>query len=183
MKIYTKTGDKGTTGLFGGKRVSKDDDRIESYGTVDELNSFVGLLVLEVQDVELTKTQQEIQSRLFDIGSNLASVDADNPHVPQLEDQSILYLENWIDRMNESLPPLKNFILPGGNRAAALAHVCRTICRRSERRVVHLNSDRYARIVTYLNRLSDYLFILARSLTHSAGDEELQWRKLNKNTN
>ena len=177
MKIYTKTGDKGKTGLFGGARVSKDDIRIESYGTVDELNSFIGTLEANISIEEQKRLLLEIQHRLFTVGSNLASDPAKEMITPDLKEADIEKLEAAMDQMNEILEPLKSFILPGGSNAVGLAHICRTICRRAERRVVSLSnvSSVDEKIIIYLNRLSDYLFILGRMIAHHEGIVEIKW--------
>lgn len=175
MKIYTKTGDSGTTGLFGGARVRKDDIRIEAYGTVDELNSFVGQLIDHSTNVDLLNT---IQHRLFTIGSTLAcDPSKDQLVTPDIKEEDILQLEVAMDNMEASLPPLKNFILPGGHPAVSAAHVCRTVCRRAERRVISLNreSPLDSLIIKYLNRLSDYFFVLGRKLTVDHGAMEVPW--------
>ncbi|MEN9447724.1 MAG: hypothetical protein RJA25_1014 [Bacteroidota bacterium] len=179
MKIYTKTGDKGTTALYGGLRLSKGDLRIEAYGTVDELNSFVGLVATYITDKEYNDLLQNIQSRLFDIGGNLAAVPGKkNLILPEVPEASIFLLENYIDKMNEQLPELKYFILPGGNRPAAVCHVARTVCRRAERCVVRLadNEDVKPEMVRYLNRLSDFLFVLARKLAADSHAAEIVWK-------
>ncbi|MBC7883959.1 MAG: cob(I)yrinic acid a,c-diamide adenosyltransferase [Saprospiraceae bacterium] len=177
MKIYTKTGDNGTTSLFGGKRISKDDLRIEAYGTIDELNSFTGLLCASFSEATQHYILTEVQKRLFTIGSCLAS-DPDKPKItPDVHDEDITMLEKAMDSMDQLLHPLTNFILPGGDVAVSYAHVCRTVCRRAERRVISL--DRTAavdqKIIIYLNRLSDYFFILARYLAHLHKVDEILW--------
>lgn len=176
MKIYTKTGDKGKTALFGGKRVSKNDIQIEAYGTVDELNSQLGLLIsyLPSKDSELPK---KIQAILFDLGSHLASDGTADKFLPQLNHNLVTDIEDEIDNMTSRLPALKSFILPGGNARIAQAHVCRTICRRAERRVVSLAeiADIQEIIIVYLNRLSDYFFVLARHLSLLDGVDEVKW--------
>jgi cob(I)alamin adenosyltransferase len=174
MKIYTKTGDDGTTGLFGGKRVSKDDLRIEAYGTVDELNSFVGGLADHDGDNELLTS---VQHRLFTIGSSLAADPDKQLITPDILPADIEALEAAMDQMNEGLPELRHFVLPGGHPAVSAAHVCRTVCRRAERRCISLNreSPLDLLIVQYLNRLSDYFFVLSRHLAHSHGADEVKW--------
>jgi cob(I)alamin adenosyltransferase len=177
MKIYTKTGDSGMTGLFGGKRISKDDARIEAYGTLDELNSFLGFLNIGFSENKYNTVLFDVQNRLFDIGSHLAS-DPEKHVLPSgITSEDISELERFMDDMDAELPPLKNFILPGGHVIVAQAHICRTICRRAERRVVTLQqySEIDPMIVMYLNRLSDFLFILARFLAKKSGVEELKW--------
>lgn len=176
-KIYTKTGDDGTTGLFGGARLPKHNIRIEAYGTVDELNSQIGWLISLVEDPALIQFLQNIQSRLFTVGSNLASDPSKEMITPDLEEADILLLENAIDQMQTELPELKHFILPGGNEAISAAHVVRTVCRRAERRCVALAYDSAVEsiIILYLNRLSDYFFVLARWIGYKAGIEEIKW--------
>lgn len=175
MKIYTKTGDKGQTSLFNGERRSKDDIRIEAYGNVDELNSFLGLLAAKVNDMELKQVLMDIQKNLFDLGSMLAN--PTNTSKAVIKEEDIEELERGIDNMNENLPDLKTFILPGGNESASLAHICRTICRRAERRTISLSTEAEIESITikYLNRLSDYFFVLSRKLIYDSGDTEIQW--------
>jgi len=177
MKIYTKTGDKGMTGLFGGARVSKDDIRIEAYGTLDELNAFIGTLLSSMNVKGQNEILTEVQNRLFTIGSNLASDPAKEMITPDLTEADIKILEDAIDNMNESLAPLRAFILPGGSVAVGIAHQCRTICRRAERRVVTLSnvSEVDSHIGRYLNRLSDYLFVLSRMIAMEQGVDEVNW--------
>ncbi|HPK09670.1 MAG TPA: cob(I)yrinic acid a,c-diamide adenosyltransferase [Saprospiraceae bacterium] len=180
MKIYTKTGDKGTTGLFGGKRVGKDDLRIESYGTVDELNSFIGLLISKLNDQLLVEKAflLNVQSRLFDIGASLATDPDSSLKKDYIHHEDIEILEEYIDTYQEQLEPLKNFILPGGSESIALAHVCRAISRRAERRVVALGMDENVEEINivFLNRLSDYFFVLARYLAHVEGIDDVKWQ-------
>jgi cob(I)alamin adenosyltransferase len=179
MKIYTKTGDRGTTALYGGKRLSKGELRIEAYGTVDELNSFLGLVAATLQDKEYSELFVDIQSRLFDIGTHLAAEPGkQNLVLPEISPAKIEALEKYIDKMNESLPELKYFILPGGSHAAAVCHVARTVCRRAERCVVRLSDQENvdAILLQYLNRLSDFLFVLARKIAHDAHDAEIVWK-------
>lgn len=179
MKIYTKTGDKGTTALLGGVRVSKAHQRLEAYGTVDELNSYIGLLC----DQEVNSSRQDllrrIQDRLFTIGSNLAtSPTKEVRDLPDLEEEDIRLLEQSIDGMEEDLPPLKSFILPGGHQAVSFCHIARTVCRRAERNVVALNEHEEVGeiIIRYLNRLSDHLFVLARKMSQELGSQEVSWK-------
>ncbi|MCI4666644.1 MAG: cob(I)yrinic acid a,c-diamide adenosyltransferase [Bacteroidia bacterium] len=178
MKIYTKKGDKGSTSLLGGSRVPKYHLRIEAYGTVDELNSHLGLLGDKTGSQDQLDKIRKIQNELFDIGSHLAN-DPNKSHfkLPPFNPEVIQRLESDIDAMNEILPELKNFILPGGLEANSIAHICRTICRRAERRVVELNEQEELdpNIMTYLNRLSDWLFIFARFVSHQADVEEIPW--------
>ena len=180
MKIYTKKGDTGTTQLIGGTRVSKDHIRIEAYGTIDELNSFVGLL----RDQEIHEHHQntllEIQDRLFTIGSSLASdPEKSKMKLPELKEDDILFLEKEMDKMEEKLPEMKSFILPGGNPAVSFCHITRTVCRRAERLSVHLSETAINAIdplvIKYLNRLSDYFFVLARMLSVEHHAKEIPW--------
>jgi cob(I)alamin adenosyltransferase len=179
MKIYTKTGDKGKTSLFGGKRVSKHDLRIEAYGTIDELNSYLGLLAEQEVNAKRKDFLRSIQSYLFTIGSHLAAEPGkDHAYLPALDHASITELEHGIDEMDKVLQPLKFFILPGGHTAVAICHVVRTICRRAERRCTALHEEEpiNEQIIVYLNRLSDYLFTLARMMSNELGVEEIQWK-------
>lgn len=179
MKIYTKTGDQGKTSLFGGRRISKDDLRIEAYGTVDELNSHLGLLCSMNLLPDLKIKLQKIQSYLFVIGANLAA-DPENISLksPDLSDEQTQFLESEIDAMESHLTPLRFFILPGGDPMCAQAHLCRTVCRRAERRIVALSQIEsvHDHILIYLNRLSDYFFVLARYLAHLNKSEEIYWK-------
>jgi len=177
MKIYTKGGDKGQTSLIGGSRVGKDHVKIEAYGTVDELNSHIGLVAELVHNSHL-QLLRKIQIGLFDMGSHLAAQpEQDIIPLPKMDMADVTTMENSIDQMNESLPKLKNFILPGGGKAAAQCHVTRCVCRRAERRVVALTALEQVDndIIIYLNRLSDYLFVLARKASDNAGEEEIYW--------
>jgi cob(I)alamin adenosyltransferase len=180
QKIYTKTGDKGDTSLLGGTKVPKSHIRIEAYGTIDELNSFIGLLGDQSIDDKSKTILKVIQDRLFTIGSSLAS-DPDKPvkmNLPMLEEQDIEMLEKEIDSMNEVLPEMRSFILPGGSPAVSFAHVARCICRRAERHCVNMQQqDLFINplIIKYLNRLSDHLFVLARYIGHLTGAEEIKW--------
>lgn len=177
FKIYTKTGDKGETGLFGGKRLPKNHIRIESYGTVDELNSYIGMLRDLVPNDHQKVILKEIQDRLFTIGSNLASDPDKNMTTPDIKAADIELLEQEIDAMNEVLPALKNFILPGGHTTVSFCHIARTVCRRAERMVValHHNEPIEEIVIRYLNRLSDYLFVLGRQLSLDLKAEEIAW--------
>ena len=177
MKIYTKAGDSGTTSLLGGKRLGKDDMRIESYGTIDELNSFIGVVISQMNDEEQKSILLNVQNRLFDIGSVLAC-DPEKPLLnSDIQESDILLLENAMDNMENSLEPLRNFILPGGSTAISFAHVCRTVCRRAERRVISLRRESKVDpvIIKYLNRLSDYFFILSRYMAYKTGVKEILW--------
>ena len=173
MKIYTKTGDEGETSLFSGGRVGKDHPRIEAYGTVDEFNSVLGLLVTEPLPDGIVERLQGVQSALFSIGSSLA--DPESKLTPDESAWAVEPLEGWIDAMDESLGELRGFILPGGCRGAALAHVARAVCRRTERRVLSIKEVNPG-IVPYLNRLSDALFVLARFLNFRVGIADPEWR-------
>ncbi len=181
FKIYTKTGDKGGTSLIGGVRVPKDHIRIESYGTVDELNSFIGMVCDLAQNEQVTAELREIQDRLFTVGSVLAT----NPDkevkmkLPDLHDADVTWLEAKIDAMNEVLPEMRSFILPGGNLASSTCHVARCVCRRAERICVAMQGQHEFMpplIIQYLNRLSDYLFVLARYIGHINNAPEIPWR-------
>ena len=178
MKIYTKKGDKGTTALFGGTRLPKHHIRIESYGSVDELNSFVGLVRDHLTDVALRAELKSIQETLFTVGSHLAADPSkENLWLPNIEDAAVELLEKGIDRMEESLEPLKNFILPGGHPTVSHCHVVRCVCRRAERNVVALSELEEVPpiLIQYLNRLSDYFFVLARFVGKELGAEEVIW--------
>jgi cob(I)alamin adenosyltransferase len=177
FKIYTKTGDAGQTSLFGGRRLHKHHLRIESYGTVDELNAYVGLLRDNVENEEVRAILKLIQDRLFTIGANLASDPEQDLPAPDLKNEDIQLLENEMDRMDESLPALKNFILPGGHTTVSFCHIARTVCRRAERLIVALAQEEPVAevVLKYMNRLSDYLFILARKLSQDLGVEEIVW--------
>jgi cob(I)alamin adenosyltransferase len=178
MKIYTKTGDKGQTSLIGGTRVSKDHIRIESYGTVDELNSFIGLVRSQEIADPIIKTLIEIQDRLFTIGAILASDPLKSKmKIPELKEEDITFLENEIDAMNEVLPEMRSFVLPGGNTTVSYCHLARCVCRRAERRIIHLAAESPVPeiIIRYLNRLSDYIFVLSRQLTQDLNAAEIPW--------
>lgn len=181
MKIYTKTGDKGTTSLVGGSRIGKDDIRLESYGTVDELNSFMGLLYDSIDDSELKEQIDKIQSTLFNAGSQLASLpdDIEKYHIPVIKEEDVTMLEESIDKMQDDLPALRLFVLPGGLTSNSIAHICRSICRRGERRVISLQNsgaEGLELVVKYLNRLSDYLFTVARYLSVKNTAKERTWK-------
>jgi cob(I)alamin adenosyltransferase len=178
MKIYTKTGDKGQTSLIGGTRVPKYNIRIESYGTVDELNSWIGLIAGQEIGAHKKTTLKEIQDRLFTIGSSLASdPEKSRMIIPDLNVEDVALLETEMDCMNEELPELKHFILPGGNNAVSYCHIARCVCRRAERICVHLAEESKVdeKVIIYLNRLSDYLFVLARKLGSDSQIAENQW--------
>ena len=174
MKIYTRTGDAGETSLFGGTRVPKDDARIESYGTVDELNAFVGVARAHWPSSPIDEQLAKIQSDLFDIGAQLAAPGSTRFKGP--DSSRIAALESAIDEMERDLDPLKSFILPGGSVAAAHLHVARTVCRRAERLVVALHDDSVQSTIVYLNRLSDYLFVAARFANKRQGTRDVIWK-------
>lgn len=179
MKVYTKKGDKGQTSLIGGTRVPKSSLRIESYGTVDELNAWIGM----IRDQEIRESYKlqlkEIQDRLFTIGSSLASdPEKSSMTIPDLLESDVTYLEECMDEMDESLPEMKFFVLPGGHTTVSYCHLGRCVCRRAERIVIDLaQNDFVAELVpAYLNRLSDYLFVLGRKLTQDLSAEEIPWK-------
>lgn len=181
MKIYTKTGDKGTTSLIGGTKVPKSHLRIEAYGTVDELNSYIGLCKDLLTDKQGQKILLEVQDRLFTIGSSLACDPIKEPkmRIPDLKEKDVELLEKEMDRMNEIIPPMKNFILPGGHTTLSHLHIARCVCRRAERCCVRLELESLeveAIIIKYLNRLSDYLFILSRFAGHQLKVKEIPWK-------
>jgi cob(I)alamin adenosyltransferase len=181
IKIYTKTGDAGATGLIGGTKVPKNDLRIDAYGTVDELNSWIGLINDQLNLEEFQNELKDIQDRLFTIGSALAC-DADKEpkmKLPDLHETDIHLLEIKIDEMTAQLPPMKSFILPGGHTTVSSIHICRTVCRRAERLVVDMQEHSFyvdGKIIQYLNRLSDYLFTLARYSAQKLNVEEIAWK-------
>lgn len=178
-RLYTKTGDKGQTGLLGGRRVSKAHLRIESYGNIDELNAFIGLLK-DHKDVEARIGNQFywIQEHLFSIGSLLATEkDFKGFRLPQISEVEIRQIEVWIDKYSGELPELKNFVLPGGHEVVSLCHVCRTVCRRAERSIVALHEEEGVdeHIIRFINRLSDYFFIMARKMAQKLNAPETPW--------
>ncbi len=181
MKIYTKTGDGGETGLFAGPRVSKDDPRIEAYGTVDELNTILGLARCESLPADIDGFLARVQNELFDLGAELATPDPEARGTHLISDAQVTALEKAIDRFEANLPILKTFILPGGSRGAAWLHLAHTVCRRAERRVVTLigpqGQNVSGTILVYLNRLSDLLFVLARAVNAAAGQADVKWQK------
>jgi cob(I)alamin adenosyltransferase len=181
LKIYTKTGDTGKTSLIGGTKVPKNDIRIDAYGTVDELNSYIGLVSDHYREQNTTDVLREVQDRLFTIGSSLACDGEKEPKlkIPDLVETDISFLEKKIDLMNEGLPEMKSFILPGGHVAASTAHVARCVCRRAERLCVNMQQHDVfldPLVIKYLNRLSDYLFVLARYISHELQVPEIPWR-------
>ena len=179
MKVYTKKGDSGTTQLIGGTRIPKHSLKIEAYGTVDELNSWLGLIRDQEINREYVVQLVEIQDRLFTLGSHLANdKSASKMKLPEIHEQDVDFLEKSMDVMDEELPPMRNFVLPGGHTAVSYCHVARCVCRRAERIVSNLNEieEVEAVIMKYLNRLSDYLFVLARKLTLDLKAEEVPWK-------
>ena len=181
MKIYTKTGDKGTTALFGGRRVSKTDAHVEAYGTIDELSAHLAVLHCSTISENHKTYLQKIQHTLFVVGSILADGEKKrSAYIPTFDLENITDLENVIDRLEKDLSPLKNFILAGSDLANAQCHVCRTVCRRAERCVVFLLDHKMLddeAVLKYINRLSDYLFVLARHITFQNGGQEIIWKK------
>ena len=180
LKIYTKTGDKGKTSLIGGTKVLKSHWRIHAYGTVDELNAHIGLLNDHLQIPESKAALREIQDRLFTIGSSLACDPEKEPglKIPDLKESDVHFLEQQIDSMNDVLPPMKSFIIPGGHIAVSQAHVARCVCRRAERSSVFLKDQGEFvddLVIKYLNRLSDYLFVLSRFIASKLGVDEIPW--------
>lgn len=184
MKIYTKTGDKGQTALYGGTRVSKSSARVEAYGTIDELNAFVGAAKAEISAPEIQAQLKKIQFDLFTLGSESATpadklflANGKSRLALQLSEKEITDLENWMDAYETHLAPLQYFILPAGGRAATALHICRTVCRRAERHLVLLNESEEVRaeLLKYLNRLSDYFFVLARFVSKDSGEAEEYW--------
>ncbi len=179
FKIYTKTGDKGQTSLIGGTRLPKQHIRIEAYGTVDELNSFIGLIRDQLLSQPSKTVLIEIQDRLFTAGSLLAADPVKNKMIlPQLHETDVTLLETEIDKMNETLPEMKHFVLPGGHTTVSFCHIARCVCRRAERAVLRLSENEPVDelIYKYLNRLSDYLFVLSRKLTYDLKAEEIPWK-------
>ena len=179
MKIYTGFGDKGKTRLYGGQIVNKDDLRVKAYGTMDELNSMIGLLLTYINKEDLIKILQGIQYKIFELSAELAALSDDNPGSakPAITEKSIKELEKEIDIMNNQLKPLKNFILPGGDRGAAMSHLTRTVCRRAERELITLCNveNVYDHLLIYVNRLSDYFFVLARLLNKENNTDDIPW--------
>lgn len=185
MKIYTKTGDSGTTSLFGGTRVPKHHIRIESYGTIDELNSWLGLLRDQKINANSKKILEQTQKNLFTLGAILATTPEkavlksgkERLNIPKLNISDIELLEAEMDAMNEDLPPMTHFVLPGGHQAVSYCHIARTVCRRAERMIslLHFNEPVDPIVMSYVNRLSDYLFVLSRKLSAELGAEEQKW--------
>ncbi|MCW1929835.1 MAG: cob(I)yrinic acid a,c-diamide adenosyltransferase [Candidatus Kerfeldbacteria bacterium] len=186
MKIYTKTGDKGTTGLFGGERVSKTHARIQAYGNVDELSSHIGVCVALLRETkkqelrELATNCEEVQQRLFVVSSHLATpTEEGRAHLPQLHVSWVEDLEHWIDSMEEQLPKLATFIVPGGTVSAAQLHIARTVARRAERSITEVHEHEYVdgSLIQYMNRLSDFLFVSARFANSILGHADVVWKK------
>ena len=179
MKIYTKKGDAGTTGILGGTRLPKHHLRIESYGTIDELNAFLGALRDQLEGDDHRRNLKKIQDELFTIGSQLASAPEKNKMVlPMINENDIHFLEQEMDRMDKGLPEMRSFVLPGGHPVVSSAHICRCVCRRAERLCVALSEVEEVNplILPYLNRLSDYFFVLSRQLTQELGVQEIPWQ-------
>jgi len=179
MKIYTKKGDSGNTGLIGGTRVPKSSLRIEAYGTIDELNSWVGVMRDQPIDAHYITQLIEIQDRLFTIGSSLASdPEKSNMKIPDLLESDIESLEKWMDEMDSQLPEMRFFVLPGGHQTVSFCHVARCVCRRAERIIVDLHAHEFVAeiVMKYVNRLSDYLFVLSRKISQDLQVEEQPWK-------
>jgi cob(I)alamin adenosyltransferase len=179
MKIYTKTGDKGKTSLIGGKRVSKYHQRIEAYGTIDELMSYIGLIRDQEIDTDSKAILIEIQDRLMTCASVLATDSEDGTvKIPEIKEQDIEFLEKEIDRLDAELPPLRQFVLPGGHTVVSYCHIARTVCRRSERIIIKLSEEFFVPelIIKYINRLSDFLFVLSRKFSKDFNIKEIPWQ-------
>ncbi|MCD6066612.1 MAG: ATP:cob(I)alamin adenosyltransferase [Bacteroidetes bacterium] len=179
FKVYTKTGDKGQTSLLGGTRLPKHHIRIEAYGTVDELNSYIGLVRDQAIDAHSKAVLIEIQDRLFTLGSLLAADPKKNKmKLPEVSEEDVTYLEKEIDKMDEVLPEMKHFVLPGGHTTVSFCHIARCVCRRAERATLKLSENEEVGeiIIKYLNRLSDYLFVLSRKLAMDSNAEEIPWK-------
>jgi cob(I)alamin adenosyltransferase len=177
MKIYTRTGDKGETGLLGGGRVGKDNTRINAYGTVDECNALLGIIRTFDIGGQLDDMLSQIQNQLFVVGSDLATPEGKQTKIDRVNDDNVKVLEKWIDLIEDSLPPLKQFILPGGCEAGSYLHLARTVCRRAERWAVALSRDEKVNssVIVYLNRLSDFLFVAARAANLRVGKSDEPW--------
>lgn len=179
MKIYTKKGDSGNTGLIGGTRVPKSSLRIEAYGTIDELNSWIGVMRDQAIDGQYVTQLIEIQDRLFTIGSSLASdPEKSNMKIPDLLESDIEQLEKWMDELDSQLPEMRFFVLPGGNQSVSFCHVARCVCRRAERIIVDLHAHEFVAeiVMKYVNRLSDYIFVLSRKISQDLKVEEQPWK-------
>ena len=180
MKIYTKKGDKGKTQLFGGTIISKDNNRLECYGTIDELNAYIGHIYDQDIDIDSKKIMLKIQNTLFDLGSNVAfDQKKENTHIPFLDEKDVMEIEKEIDKIESKLSPLTNFILPSGHPITSTCHIARTVCRRAERKLVALmKKEKIDGVnIKYLNRLSDFLFVLGRYILVINGKEEVKWQK------
>lgn len=179
MKIYTKTGDAGETSLFSGERKKKSEDRIEAYGNVDELNSFLGFAIVLCQAPKLKEKLLTVQNDLFLIGSDLATPLDSSLKIKRISEDKSVTMESWIDQLDADLEPLKNFILPGGGELSARLHICRTLARRAERGVVRLGTNEQinAEVIRYLNRLSDFFFVAARWANHEEGQSDVIWNQ------
>lgn len=179
MKIYTRAGDDGETGLYGGQRVPKDAIRVQTYGTVDELNAALGVALTQIDDAETRAVLSRIQGELFEVGADLATPSERGDTIPRLNSDATARLEAEIDRFEAELPPLRHFILPGGSPGGAALHLARAVCRRAERHLVTLafSETISPEVSRYLNRLSDYLFVLARLVNHRAGQTETEWTR------
>lgn len=178
MKIYTRTGDDGTTSLFAGGRVKKDDTRVEAYGTIDELNSILGVVRAVSKDDEISRIIQEVQNFLFTLGADLATpLDVENMRIKRISKEDVEKIERWIDEIDSKLEPLRNFILPGGTLLASFLHLARTVCRRAERRIVYLSGREKLndQIIPFVNRLSDLLFVLARYANKIENVDDIKW--------
>ncbi|ADB37150.1 cob(I)yrinic acid a,c-diamide adenosyltransferase [Spirosoma linguale] len=185
MKIYTKTGDKGQTALIGGRRVSKSDLRLDAYGTVDELNSWIGLVRDQPVNTNRREFLKEIQDRLFTVGSELATDPEKAPKrpMPAITSDDVTLLEQAMDAMDTELPELRAFVLPGGHQSVSFCHLARTVCRRAERIIITLNEQAFSSVenvdelvIQYVNRLSDYLFVLSRKMAQELDAEEVTWK-------
>lgn len=184
MKIYTRAGDTGETGLYGGRRVPKDAIRVQTYGTVDELNAALGVAITQAEDAETRTVLARIQGELFEVGADLATPSDRGDTVPRLGSETTAQLETEIDRFEAELSPLRNFILPGGSPGGSALHLARAVCRRAERHLVTLtfSEDVNPEVSRYLNRLSDHLFVLARLVNSRAGQAEIEWSRPQKET-
>lgn len=178
MKIYTKKGDKGTTSLLGGQRLPKSDPRIDAYGTIDELNAYIGLIRDQKEIEDLKGFLINVQNQLFLIGSHLAAEPGKSfDYLPDFDEAETKKLEDAMDEMNAKIPEMKNFVLPGGHTLVSFIHIARCVCRRAERGVVALEDSALDEgVIRYLNRLSDYLFVLSRFVSHWEGVEEVPWK-------
>lgn len=181
MKIYTKTGDDGTTSLFGGKRVQKFDERVDTYGEIDELNSVIGIALAFISSNEVENDLLYVQSKLFEIGALIATPDDDRSKlkgINDIQEDDVALIEKRIDYYEKLLPKLKSFILPGGTKSSSFLHFARTVCRRCERKIVKFafEKGKYQNLIKYFNRLSDFLFVLARYENYFSGKKEIEWK-------